>query len=455
MTDVPVQLTQPASNAATEATIGQVNPTNAVEQLGAIDQQAAIASALEIVTTILTDVCKQETHWRLGKKNLADVLDALAAIKEANATHLPAPVPAPTSAGELPSSPPPPFKDEFQALDQKFDRLHNYVMSCFKGITQGITKMDFAMAAKRGAQAPPAPLPGLNRVGRHPSSPQPAPAPLPAPPHRIFSRATGRVILSARGLPADHPLLVNSNVALHSAFHLKLNEIGFTAERTTRLASKDVAVYLDSEESATKLLLHSQDWLEQMFSPAPRLNRPKALTERSIVVHGLPCGSDDPPLDDTVAYLSAQNNISVNACCWLVAPHHRAKKMHSSAILELSSDEQRRLLVGEGRLLLDHRTHAVEPCRQQVRLKHCGNCQRFRHVARSCRARHPVCRLCAQNHCTADHPTCTSCPGNSQAGCIHDARTCANCGGPHPAGEETCPHLINEMITIDEANRSI
>jgi myosin-crossreactive antigen len=56
-------------------------------------------------------------------------------------------------------------------------------------------------------------------------------------------------------------MLQNSNFVLHDTFQRKLRDIGFTAERTVRLASKDVAIYLNSEESATKLLLHSQDWL--------------------------------------------------------------------------------------------------------------------------------------------------------------------------------------------------
>jgi hypothetical protein len=130
-----------------------------------------------------------------------------------------------------------------------------------------------------------------------------------------------------------------------------------------------------------------------------------------------------------------------------------ADKTHSSAMMEISGDDERRLLLEEGRILLDHRTHPVNECRHQARLMHCGNCQRYRHVARSCRARQATCRLCAQKHRTEDHTSCTLCPEASSLGCVHDQRLCANCAGPHAAGDDLCSSHINETTAVQALNQ--
>jgi hypothetical protein len=173
---------------------------------------------------------------------------------------------------------------------------------------------------------------------------------------------------------------------------------------------------------------------------------------KSIVVHGLPCSSDSPPLSDTVMALAEQNGISIANSTWLSSPAVRATKSHSSAMMEVPDDTERRLLLEQGRILLEHRTHPVNACRHQARLMHCGTCQRYRHVARSCRARQAVCRLCAQKHHTNDHSPCSTCPGSKEVGCVHDRRLCVNCAGPHAAGDALCPSHINETAAVEALN---
>jgi hypothetical protein len=147
--------------------------------------------------------------------------------------------------------------------------------------------------------------------------------------------------------------------------------------------------------------------------------------------------------------------VNISRSCWLTSSSARANKTHSSAIFELADADEHRALLEEGRLLLDHRSHVVEACRTQTRLTHCGNCQRYRHVARTCRAKAPICGLCAQRHRTREHPACAVCPKSTQAGCLHDMRKCANCEGPHPSGDDLCPVHLNEAAKVREANRPI
>jgi len=65
----------------------------------------------------------------------------------------------------------------------------------------------------------------------------------------------------------------------------------------------------------------------------------------------------------------------------------------------------------------------------------CKKCQAYGHPEKYCQSNEPICRSCAERHCTDN--------------CTNSIDKCCHCNGPHRAGHFTCPEKIKQMKILE------
>jgi hypothetical protein len=116
---------------------------------------------------------------------------------------------------------------------------------------------------------------------------------------------------------------------------------------------------------------------------------------------------------------------------WLIPTEHHANKAASTLVISLIGSIDYKCL-GISQLAICNRMCKIDENFSWHPTSQCSNCQEYRHHPKLCKANHPCCAVCAQNHTTKNHPytISTCCTGSA---CIYPPVQCANCKGTHKA----------------------
>jgi hypothetical protein len=128
---------------------------------------------------------------------------------------------------------------------------------------------------------------------------------------------------------------------------------------------------------------------------------------------------------------------------WLVPTERRANKAASTLVISLIGNVDYKCL-GTSQLAICNRMCKIDEYLSWHPTSQCSNCQEYGHHPKLCKADHPCCAVCAQNHTTKNHP-CTISTCRAGGACTHPPVQCANCKGTHKAYDQTCPVRIKHM----------
>jgi hypothetical protein len=128
---------------------------------------------------------------------------------------------------------------------------------------------------------------------------------------------------------------------------------------------------------------------------------------------------------------------------WLVPTERRANKAASTLVISLIGNVDYKCL-GTSQLAICNRMCKIDEYFSWHPTSQCSNCQEYGHHPKLCKANHPRCAVCAQNHTTKNHP-CTISTCRAGGACTHPPVQCANCNGTHKAYDQTCPVRIKHM----------
>jgi hypothetical protein len=128
---------------------------------------------------------------------------------------------------------------------------------------------------------------------------------------------------------------------------------------------------------------------------------------------------------------------------WLVPTERRANKAASTLVISLIGHVDYKRL-GTSQLAICNRMCKIDEYFSWHPTSQCSNCQEYGHHPKLCKADHPRCAVCAQNHTTKNHP-CTISTCRAGSACTHPPVQCANCKGTHKAYDQTCPVRIKHM----------
>jgi hypothetical protein len=125
---------------------------------------------------------------------------------------------------------------------------------------------------------------------------------------------------------------------------------------------------------------------------------------------------------------------------WLVPTECRANKVASTLVISCIGNVDYKCL-GTSQLAICNRMCKIDEDFSWHPTSQYSNCQEYGHYPKLCKADHPHCAVCAQNHTTKNHP-CTISTCRTGSACTHPPVQCANCKGTHKAYDQTCPICI-------------
>jgi hypothetical protein len=169
-------------------------------------------------------------------------------------------------------------------------------------------------------------------------------------------------------------------------------------------------------------------WLEELGNET-KLVKPRF----GVVVHRVP--TEDFALDrekqEGIEKIMGKNNLTekgfqIKDIAWLKKKDRPLGRSASMGIW-LNTPEAAELIINNGLLVGQRYIGSVEP--YKVELKRCHRCQRFGHLAWSCKEQVKC------GHCSGQH---------DQRHCPPGIRPrCADCNGEHPTGDRRCPTPLN------------
>jgi hypothetical protein len=147
-----------------------------------------------------------------------------------------------------------------------------------------------------------------------------------------------------------------------------------------------------------------------------------------IVVHRVPTANFSIPGNEPegIQRIMADNDLAskgfqIDKIAWLKKPT-KPLGMHASMGIWLNTPEAAEWIVNNGLLIGQQYIGSIE--HYQLKGKRCHRCQRFGHLAWSCKER----ARCG--HCAGEHER-RNCPTETRARCLE-------CYGPHPTGDRDC-----------------
>jgi hypothetical protein len=160
------------------------------------------------------------------------------------------------------------------------------------------------------------------------------------------------------------------------------------------------------------------------------------------LLHNVPTNANLPAvrseIEDTYPSLRLGQNPR-----WLVPTERRTNKAASTLVISLIGNVNYKRL-GTSQLAICNRMCKIDEYFSWHPTSQCSNCQEYGHHPKLCKADHPRCAVCAQNHTTKNHP-CTISTCHAGGTCTHPPVQCANCKGTHKAYDQTCPVRIKHM----------
>jgi hypothetical protein len=128
---------------------------------------------------------------------------------------------------------------------------------------------------------------------------------------------------------------------------------------------------------------------------------------------------------------------------WLVPTERHTNKVASTLVISLIGTVEYKCL-STSQLAICNRMCKIDEYFSWHPTSQYNNCQEYGYYPRLCKANHPYCAVCTQNHTTKNHPyTISTCHAGSM--CTHPPIQCANCKGTHKAYDQTCPMGIKHM----------
>jgi hypothetical protein len=169
-------------------------------------------------------------------------------------------------------------------------------------------------------------------------------------------------------------------------------------------------------------------WLEELGN-GTKLVRPRF----GVVVHRTPTEEFLLPENERegIAKIMEENELAakgyqVNEIAWL-RRKDKSPSRSSSLGIWFDTPQAAEWIINNGLIVGQRYIGSIEP--YQVKKKRCHRCQRFGHLAWSCKEK-PRC-----GHCTGEHER-RNCPPGVKARCL-------DCSGDHPTGYRRCPEPAN------------
>ena len=185
------------------------------------------------------------------------------------------------------------------------------------------------------------------------------------------------------------------------------------------------------DERSTDTARKNGEWLE-ILGNGTKLVKPRY----GVVVHRVPTADFSLPQNEKegIRKIMEENDLAdrgfdVNEIAWLKRPD-KPLGVSGSMGIWLSTSDAAEWIVNNGLIFGERYIGSVE--HYQIKRKRCHRCQRFGHLAWSCKER-PRC-----GHCAGEHAR-QSCPPGVRARCV-------DCNGEHPTGDRNCQKLADSLL---------
>jgi hypothetical protein len=182
------------------------------------------------------------------------------------------------------------------------------------------------------------------------------------------------------------------------------------------------------DKQSTDTARANEEWLETLGN-GTKLVKPRY----GVVVHRVPTADFSLPQNqkEGIRKIMEENDLAdrgfdVNEIAWLKRPD-KSLGVSGSMGIWLSTPDAAEWIVNNGLVFGERYIGSVE--HYQIKRKRCHRCQRFGHLAWSCREK-PRC-----GHCASEHER-QSCPPGVRARCV-------DCNGDHPTGDRNCPRSVD------------
>jgi hypothetical protein len=184
------------------------------------------------------------------------------------------------------------------------------------------------------------------------------------------------------------------------------------------------------DKQSTDAARANEEWLETLGN-GTKLVKPRY----GVVVHRVPTADFSLPQNEKegIRKIMEENDLAdrgfdVNEIAWLKRPD-KPLGVSGSMGIWLSTPDAAEWIVNNGLIFGERYIGSVE--HYQIKRKRCHRCQRFGHLAWSCKER-PRC-----GHCAGEHDR-RSCSPGVRARCV-------DCNGDHPTGDQKCQRPVGSL----------
>jgi hypothetical protein len=233
-----------------------------------------------------------------------------------------------------------------------------------------------------------------------------------------------------------------------------LAKLGITVRTVHRLPSGDVRIYLSSKEHANALVNPAfvDQWVTKFdsklhFTP----------TSWHVVAHRVPTNIGIESENDRKQWSDA-NGLAGDHLIKMQWMGRKPNAKHASVRVILSSPDAANHAIRHN-LIFGAEMVPVEKARRPP--QRCERCLRYNHTTPTCRAEHPRCRTCGEDHATSDHEVRCSAHNNAEAchadhdHCQDTAPLCAICKKTdHLVFDAVCPATQKAEAEAREAFRA-